>query len=117
MTNKNKCVSVLPKMIAMVGTLHAQMKRCGRANCRCTSLDELHGPYFYLYHREKGRLRKQYVRQSEVASVQAQCGVRSLHKAQERQARQRRKDVEHEAREEYRRLIGTLKHLTGDIEP
>ncbi len=113
---KNKRAGMLPKMKDVAGTLHAQSKRCGKNNCRC-SRGELHGPYHYIYHREDGRLRKQYVRQSEVKAAQAQCDARASFKAQERQARQRRKGAENEAREEYRRLIDKLKQTPGGIEP
>lgn len=109
---KNKDNSSLPKTALVTGSLHAQMIRCGRDNC-CCAHDERHGPYFYLYHREHGQLRKRYVRLSDVEAVQAQCDAQSLYKAQDRQARQRRKVTEHEAREEYRRLIGKLKQVTG----
>ena len=42
------------------GAICAQWKRCGRANCRCTQ-GELHGPYYYRFYRENGRLKKQYL--------------------------------------------------------
>ena len=59
---------VLPKMPAM--SLQPQWIRCGRVGCRC-ALGFLHGPYFYLYWRENGRQRKQYVRKHEVMRVRA----------------------------------------------
>jgi hypothetical protein len=34
--------------------------RCGKANCKCATGD-LHGPYWYAYWTEKGRLRSKYV--------------------------------------------------------
>lgn len=38
-------------------TFRQQMVRCGRANCgRCP-----HGPYWYAYWREGGRLRSRYI--------------------------------------------------------
>lgn len=106
----------LPKTNVVRGKLRAEMKRCGRDNCRCAR-DELHGPYFYRYYRENGRLHKRYVRKSDVVAAQAQCDAWSSFKAQERQARQRRKGAANEAREEYRRLIDKLKQTPGGIEP
>ena len=42
------------------GAICAQWKRCDRANCRCAQ-GELHGPYYYRFYREDGRLKKQYL--------------------------------------------------------
>jgi hypothetical protein len=56
------------------------MVRCGRPNCRCAR-GSLHGPYFYRFWREGGRLRKEYVPRPDVERVRAQCQAR-------RQARQ-----------------------------
>ena len=38
----------------LLGTLHAERVRCGKANCRCQSgvLEDLHGPYWYRRWRE-----------------------------------------------------------------
>lgn len=64
---------VLPKM--MNGTVHAQFVRCGKPNCKC-SRGELHGAYYYHFVRVGGRLRKQYLKPSEVEEVQAACLAR-----------------------------------------
>ncbi len=42
------------------GAICGQWKRCGRPNCRCAR-GELHGPYYYRFYREDGRLKKQYL--------------------------------------------------------
>lgn len=63
----------LPKM--EIGTVHAQWLRCGRPGCRCAA-GRLHGPYFYRFWRESGRLRKQYVPKDRVAEVRAACDAR-----------------------------------------
>ncbi len=34
--------------------------RCGKKGCRCAA-GELHGPYWYAYYRENGRMRCEYV--------------------------------------------------------
>ena len=36
--------------------------RCGKAECRCAEAEgSLHGPYWYVYWREKGKLKSQYI--------------------------------------------------------
>jgi hypothetical protein len=49
------------EMLPKTGAVCVQWKRCGKASCRCRSGDP-HGPYFALFWRENGRLRKRYVR-------------------------------------------------------
>ena len=67
---QNKLPDPLPKILP--GTVHEQWVRCGRSNCRC-ALGQLHGPYFYRFWREDGRLRKQYVKPDAVNAVQKCC--------------------------------------------
>jgi len=69
---------MLPKTLP--GVVCQQWVRCGRPGCRCAR-GSLHGPYFYRFWRDGGRLRKEYVRRSDVEQVRAQCQAR-------RQARQ-----------------------------
>jgi hypothetical protein len=59
----------------LLGVVLPQMIRCGRSNCRC-SKGQPHGPYFYRFWRECGKLRKSYVKRSELEQVQAQCEAR-----------------------------------------
>src|SRR5262245_38217189 len=61
MTSKHEPAQSLPK----AGALCAQWVRCGTSGCRCNR-GELHGPYYYWFWREGGRLRKRYVRLSDV---------------------------------------------------
>jgi len=63
----------LPKPLP--GTVCPQWVRCGRPACRCAR-GQLHGPYYYRFFREKGRLKKTYVRQADVEQVRAQCETR-----------------------------------------
>ncbi len=42
------------------GSLGAVYRRCGRANCHCTT-GEKHGPVFYLTRNQNGRTRNIYV--------------------------------------------------------
>ena len=58
----------LPKM--MKGSVHAQWVKCGKPGCKCAH-GELHGPYFYLFWREQGRLRKAYIRTADLPHVLA----------------------------------------------
>ena len=44
--------------------------RCGKPNCKCAG-GEGHGPYHYLLWREGRVQRRRYVRQADVAAVQA----------------------------------------------
>ena len=75
-----KWAKALPK----TGAVCLQWVRCGRASCRC-SRGELHGPYYYLFWREGGRLRKRYVRLNAVPTVQ---GAYAERRKQERKARE-----------------------------
>jgi hypothetical protein len=64
---------LLPKTLP--GVVCPQWVQCGRPGCRC-SHGRLHGPYFYRFWREGGRLRKEYVKRSEVEEVRARCQAR-----------------------------------------
>jgi hypothetical protein len=59
----------LPKT-ELAGSLHVQLKRCGKPRCRCRA-GHLHGPYAYLHWREEGRQRKRYIPALEVPAVAA----------------------------------------------
>ena len=69
---QTETAETLPKK----GTLCAQWKRCGRPTCRCAQ-GALHGPYHYLFWRERRRLRKRYVRLADVEAVRAQLRERA----------------------------------------
>lgn len=69
---------MLPKTLP--GVVCQQWVKCGRPDCRCAR-GSPHGPYFYRFYREGGRLRKRYVRAADVGRVREQCEAR-------RQARQ-----------------------------
>ena len=69
----------LVETLHKIGSVHAQRVRCGKPNCRCAR-GELHGPYFYHFFRENGRLRKRYLRPSEVDEVRAQCAARKQYR-------------------------------------
>ena len=63
------------KLLPKKGAVCAQWVRCGRPGCRCAR-GELHGPYHYLFWRDRGHLHKQYVRMAEVAEVRTICEAR-----------------------------------------
>ena len=66
-----ECVETLPKTPAVC--IH--WVRCGKTGCQCAQ-GELHGPYYYLFWRENGRLRKRYIRIDSVADVVTACAAR-----------------------------------------
>jgi hypothetical protein len=70
---RTKKCDPLPKTLP--GVVLAQWVRCGRAGCRCAR-GSLHGPYYYRFWREGGRLRKVYVRTAELEEVRARCEAR-----------------------------------------
>jgi hypothetical protein len=63
----------LPKTLP--GVVCRQWVRCGKPGCRCAR-GKPHGPYFYHFWRQAGRLHKEYVRPAEVEAVQARCHAR-----------------------------------------
>jgi hypothetical protein len=72
----NLCDS-LPKMLP--GVVCTQWVRCGRAHCRCNE-GWPHGPYHYRFWREGGKLRKAYIRPTDLDDVQAQCKARQAYR-------------------------------------
>ncbi len=61
MGNEKKIAKTLPK----IGPICEQFIRCGKLNCRCAQ-GKLHGPYFYMFYRFGGRLRKVYIKRQYV---------------------------------------------------
>jgi hypothetical protein len=95
---------LLPKTLP--GAVCAQLVRCGRPNCRCAHGD-LHGPYWYHFHREGGRLLKRYVRREDVEAVRAACDRR---RDEERQLRA----LVARGKERWRRLLSALREVEQD---
>lgn len=52
-----------PTGISKAGRLYQlERVRCGKPNCKCVGENaELHGPYWYAYWREDGKLKSRYV--------------------------------------------------------
>ena len=76
-----------PKIEPLPGSLHAELRRCGKPACRCAG-GHLHGPYVYRRWREGGRQRRRYVRPEDLARVKAGLDAwRRLHPA-DRSARE-----------------------------
>jgi hypothetical protein len=70
---RNESHDPLPKRLP--GVVRPQWVRCGRPGCRCAR-GELHGPYYYRFWREGGRLRKAYVRPADLERVRQACEAR-----------------------------------------
>jgi len=66
----------LHQIAAVAGTVHVQRRVCGRPTCRCRRGGRHVG--YYLFTREGGRLRKRYIKASEVKAVRAACDERRL---------------------------------------
>ena len=94
----SKSPNPLPKTLP--GVVLPQMVRCGKPSCKCASRDEddLHGPYYYRFWREDGRLQKEYVPLDQVDAVRAAC-----------QRRQRRENAR---RDRQRRWMNTFRQFT-----
>ena len=87
----------LPKTLP--GVVCAQRVRCGKPGCRC-ACGQGHLAY-YRFWREGGRLRKRYVRRTELASVRAACEAR----------RQERREHA-EAWEQWRKLVAVVREVS-----
>ncbi len=42
-------------------TYQSELVKCGKSKCRCATEGKLHGPYWYGYRKEKGRLKSWYI--------------------------------------------------------
>ena len=104
-TRRPRPMKKTAKPLPQKGAVCQQWKRCGRPGCRCAR-GQLHGPYYALFWREKGRLRKRYVPRAEALAVQVAC---LEHRAQERVAR-REKQI---AWRRWQVLRRRLKELVG----
>lgn len=83
---------VKPDEGELLGFLHAEKKRCGKKNCRCTSgrEEDLHGPYYYRRWRgPEGNQRREYVRGEGVDEVRARIEKRRRRVERERAERER----------------------------
>jgi len=55
---------MLPKKSAIC----QQFRKCGKAGCKCNS-GSLHGPYFFYFYREDGKLKKSYIRKADAPEL------------------------------------------------
>lgn len=109
---KTKSRKVLPKIPdTLPGAVCAQRVRCGRANCRCKSgSDALHGPYFYHFWREAGRLKKRYLKPDEVEAMRQACERDKMERARRASYRRNwRRGLPRELRELWREVEAALK--------
>lgn len=69
--HENKLGESLPKTVAAPAyrfAVCAQYVKCGKTNCRCAS-GQSHGPYYAAFWKEKGRIRKRYIRLADVEQM------------------------------------------------
>ena len=69
----DKCGDSLPKNLAVC----LQYVRCGKSPCACVE-GEKHGPYWYVFWRDHGRLRKQYLPTVEGEGLKRKLADRRL---------------------------------------
>ena len=81
---------VLPKKLP--GVVCAQLVRCGKKGCRCQRGD-LHGPYYYRFWWESGRLRKEYIQRSRVQLIRECCDRRRTEQREARDSRQNAREL------------------------
>ena len=55
-------------MLPKTSAICKQFRKCGKPGCKCNR-GELHGPYFYYFYREDGKLKKSYIRKAEAAEL------------------------------------------------
>lgn len=72
----------------LAGSVHAQWVTCGKPGCKCAR-GELHGPYWYRFAREGGRLRKHYIPREELDAVRVRCEERRMVRRAVHEARRR----------------------------
>jgi hypothetical protein len=87
----------IPPGAMLNGAVCAQYKRCGRANCKCAG-GRLHGPYYYRFTWEAGRVVKEYIPLSRVEEVEAAC---ARHRAVQ--------DERREGRRQFQTLLSRLR--------
>jgi hypothetical protein len=63
---------ILPSPNVLKGEVCSQLIRCSKPGCRCQE-GQLHGPYYYRVWREAGRVKKIYIRSSELNAVREAC--------------------------------------------
>jgi len=64
----------LPKRLP--AAVCTQYVRCGKSGCKCARGLQ-HGPYFYCFWREEGKLKKVYIRKADVETVRSACRAQS----------------------------------------
>jgi len=95
-----KRAKTLPKTLP--GAVCVQWVRCGKPNCRCAR-GELHGPYYYRFWRENGKLHKMYVKREDLAEVQEAC-----------EARRRERRELRAAMQEFQDLLSTIRRIENN---
>ncbi len=91
----------LPKKLP--SAVCAQFVRCGKPTC-CCAKGNLHGPYFYCFWKENGRLRKAYIRKADVEAVRAVC-----------EAKRKQRQYERAAISEWRELLAEIREVESHV--
>ena len=55
-------------MLPKIAAICPQYRKCGKAGCKCNT-GALHGPYFFYFYREDGKLKKTYIRKADAAQL------------------------------------------------
>ena len=84
------------------GEVCPQLIRCGKPGCRCQS-GQLHGPYHYRIWREGSRVRKVYVKATEVEAVRAACNLHRTLSRSLQNVRQANQHLTQSIQKEWRR--------------
>ena len=71
------------------GSIHIQWVKCGKKNCKCASdqREDRHQTYYRFWRDEAGKLRKTYIKRSELKNVQEAIDRRNARLRRDRKAR------------------------------
>jgi hypothetical protein len=97
-----------PKIQPIRGSLMAQYKRCGRANCRCASGSK-HGPFFYHVWYAQGTRHKSYVKKADLVRISAGIEAYRTQRREQRQSAEEMKSLAREIREANRNVRAILR--------
>jgi hypothetical protein len=108
----NKTENLLPQILP--GTVHAQFRRCGKSNCKCTTRDELHHSYYHFV-RIGGKLHKRYLKPDEVERIKVGCAVRQREEKQRRDQTKENWQIFRESRAAFREVRDALNQLFKEM--
>jgi hypothetical protein len=91
----------IPRISPLKGEICEQYVKCGKENCRCAN-GRLHGPYYYRVFRDKGQVRKEYVRKKDLSQVRSAIAEYRQYDGELKKLRHRRIDLTELIREDMR---------------